>query len=83
MVNELKRGLLVFWGKNDTLLLITKFLLFQYSKRIFYDSTRAVDLNVLQINQVLTLLFARTKFLSKSQQRPENKRMNIKTIKNG
>ena len=40
MVNELKRILFDFW-KNDSFLLINKFLLFQYSEGIFSVSRKA------------------------------------------
>ena len=82
MVNELKRILFDFW-KNDSFLLINKFLLFQYSEGIFSVSRRAMTLKVAQNDQVLTLFLTRIKLTIKSQGNPRNRRMNIKTIENG
>ena len=82
MVNELKRILFDFW-KNDSFLLINKFLLFQYSEGIFSVSRRAMTLKVAQNDHVLTLFLTRIKLTIKSQGNPRNRRMNIKTIKNG
>ena len=82
MVNELKRILFDFW-KNDSFLLINKFLLFQYSEGIFSVSRRAMTLKVAQNDHVLTLFLTRIKLTIKSQGNPRNRRMNIKTIKKG
>ena len=82
MVNELKRILFDFW-KNDSFLLINKFLLFQYSGGIFSVSRRAMTLKVAQNDHVLTLFLTRIKLTIKSQGNPRNRRMNIKTIENG
>ena len=82
MVNELKRILFDFW-KNDSFLLINKFLLFQYSEGIFSVSRRAMTLKVAQNDHVLTLFLTRIKLTIKSQGHPRNRRMNIKTIENG
>ena len=82
MVNELKRILFDFW-KNDSFLLINKFLLFQYSEGIFSVSRRAMTLKVAQNDHVLTLFLTRIKLTIKSQGNLRNRRMNIKTIKNG
>ena len=82
MVNELKRILFDFW-KNDSFLLINKFLLFQYSEGIFSVSRRAMTLKVAQNDHVLTLFLTRTKLTIKSQGNSRNRRMNIKTIENG
>ena len=82
MVNELKRILFDFW-KNDSFLLINKFLLFQYSEGIFSVSRRAMTLKDAQNDHVLTLFLTRTKLTIKSQGNPRNRRMNIKTIENG
>ena len=82
MVNELKRILFDFW-KNDSILLINKFLLFHYSEGIFSVSRRAMTLKVAQNDHVLTLFLTRIKLTIKSQGNPRNRRMNIKTIENG
>ena len=82
MVNELKRILFDFW-KNDSFLLINKFLLFQYSEGIFSVSRRAMTLKVAQNDHVLTLFLTRIKLTIKSQGNLRNRRMNIKTIENG
>ena len=82
MVNELKRILFHFW-KNDSFLLINKFLLFKYSEGIFSVSRRAMTLKVAQNDHVLTLFLTRIKLTIKSQGNPRNRRMNIKTIENG
>ena len=82
MVNELKRILFDFW-KNDSFLLINKFLLFQYSEGIFSVSRRAMTLKVAQNDHVLTLFLTRITLTIKSQGKPRNRRMNIKTIENG
>ena len=82
MVNELKRILFDFW-KNDSFLLINKFLLFQYSEGIFSVSRRAMTLKVAQNDHVLTHFLTRIKLTIKSQGNPRNRRMNIKTIENG
>ena len=82
MVNELKRIPFDFW-KNDSFLLINKFLLFQYSEGIFSVSRRAMTLKVAQNDHVLTLFLTRIKLTIKSQGIPRNRRMNIKTIENG
>ena len=82
MVNELKRILFDFW-KNDSFLLINKFLLFQYSDGIFSVSRRAMTLKVAQNDHVLTFFLTRIKLTIKSQGNPRNRRMNIKTIENG
>ena len=82
MVNELKRILFDFL-KNDSFLLINKFLLFQYSEGIFSVSRRAMTLKVAQNDHVLTLFLTRIKLTTKSQGNPRNRRMNIKTIENG
>ena len=82
MVNELKRILFDFW-KNDSFLLINKFLLFQYSEGIFSVSRRAMTLKVAQNDHVLTLFLTRIKLTIKSQGNPRKRRMNIKTIENG
>ena len=82
MVNELKRILFDFW-KNDSFLLINKFLLFQYSEGIFSVSRRAMTLKVAQNDHVLTLFLTRIKLTIKSQGNARNRRMNIKTIENG
>ena len=82
MVNELKRILFDFW-KNDSFMLINKFLLFQYSEGIFSVSRRAMTLKVAQNDHVLTLFLTRTKLTIKFQGNPRNRRMNIKTIENG
>ena len=82
MVNELKRILFDFW-KNDSFLLINKFLLFQYSEGIFSVSRRAITLKVAKNDHVLTLFLTRIKLTIKSQGSPRNRRMNIKTIENG
>ena len=79
MVNELKRILFDFW-KNDSFLLINKFLLFQYSEGIFSVSRRAMTLKVAQNDHVLTLFLTRIKLTIKSQGNPRKRRMNIKTI---
>ena len=81
MVNELKRILFDFL-KNDSFLLINKFLLFQYSEAIFSVSRRAMTLKVAQNDHVLTLFLTRIKLTIKSQGNPRNRRMNIKTIEN-
>ena len=82
MVNELKRILFDFW-KNDSFLLINKFLLFQYSEGIFSVSRRAMTLKVAQNDHLLTRFLTRIKLTIKSQGNPRNRRMNIKTIENG
>ena len=82
MVNELKRILFDFW-KNDSFLLINKFLLFHYSEGFFSVSRRAMTLKVAQNDHVLTLFLKRIKLTIKSQGNPRNRRMNIKTIENG
>ena len=82
MVNELERILFDFW-KNDSFLLINKFLLFQYSEGIFSVSRRAMTLKVAQNDHVLMLFLTRIKLTIKSQGKPRNRRMNIKTIENG
>ena len=82
MVNELKRILFDFW-KNDSFLLINKFLLFQYSEGIFSVSRRAMTLKVAQNDHVLTLFLTRITLTIKSQGNLRNRRMNIKTIENG
>ena len=71
-----------FW-KNDSFLLINKFLLFQYSEGIFSVSRRAMTLKVAQNDHVLTLFLTRINLTIKSQGNPRNRRMNIKTIENG
>ena len=81
MVNELKRILFDFW-KNDSFLLINKFLLFQYSEGIFSVSRRAMTLKVAQNDHVLTLFLTRITLTIKSQGNLRNRRMNIKTIEN-
>ena len=82
MVNELKRILFDFW-KNDSFLLINKFLLFQYSEGIFSVSRRAMTLKVAQNDHVLMLFLTRIKLTIKSQGNLRNRCMNIKTIENG
>ena len=82
MVNELKRILFDFW-KNDSFLLINKFLLLQYSEGNFSVSRRAMTLKVAQNDHVLTLFQTRIKLTIQSQGNPRNRRMNIKTIENG
>ena len=82
MVNELKRILFDFW-KNDSFLLINKFLLSQYSEGIFSVSRRAMTLKVAQNDHVLTLFLTRLKLTIKFQGNLGNRRMNIKTIENG
>ena len=67
MVNELKRILFDFW-KNDSFLLINKFLLFQYSEGIFSVSRRAMTLKVAQNDHVLTLFLTRLKLTIKSRE---------------
>ena len=68
--------------KKGSLLLINKFLLFQYSDGITV-SRRAMALKVGQNDHVLKLFLTRIKLAMKSQGNLANKRMNIKTIENG
>ena len=82
MVNELKTVLFDFW-KNGSFFLINKFLLFQYSERIYCVSTRALALKVVQNDHVVTAFLTPIKLTVKSPETLGNKRMNIETIENG
>ena len=80
MVNELKTVLLDFLKKMAHFLLISKFLLFQYSERISCVSTRALEFKVAQNDQVTTAFLTPIKLTVKSPETLGNKRMNIEAI---
>ena len=82
MVNELQRILLGFW-KKGSVLLINKFLLFQYSEGICSVSTEVMVLKYAQHDYVVTLFLARIKLAIISRGMLGNQRMNIETIEKG
>ena len=60
MVIELKTGLLDFF-KNSPFLLMNKILLFQYSEKICFVSTRDVALKIAQNDHALSVFLTRVK----------------------